>query len=67
LATTERRRKEMLQKFFAKMQKEGGQGLTEYALILVLVSVAMVIGLTALQGGINNAYTAVITALTPTP
>ena len=67
LATTERRRKEMLQKFFAKMQKEGGQGLTEYALILVLVSVAMVGGLTLLSGGISNAYSAVVSALTPTP
>jgi len=57
----------MLQKFFAKMQKEGGQGLTEYALILVLVSVAMVGGLTLLSGGISNAYSAVVSALTPTP
>jgi len=57
----------MLQSFFAKLQKEEGQGLTEYALILVLVSVAMVAGLTALSGGIGAAYTAVVGALTPTP
>ena len=57
----------MLQKFFVKMQNEVGQGLTEYALILVLVSVAMVAGLTALSRGIGAAYTAVVTALTPTP
>ena len=56
-----------MKKFLAKMRKEGGQGLTEYALILVLVSVAMVAGLTALSGGIGAAYTAVVTALTPTP
>ena len=46
----------MLTKFFAKMQYEDGQGLVEYALILVLVSVALVLSLQALTGGLNNAF-----------
>ncbi len=42
--------------FFAKMQSDEGQGLVEYALILVLVSVALVVALQALTGGLNNAF-----------
>ena len=53
----------MLQKFFAKMHSEEGQGLVEYALIIVLVSVALVVALGQLQGGINTAFQAGITAL----
>jgi pilus assembly protein Flp/PilA len=51
--------------FFGKMRKEEGQGLVEYALIIVLVSVALVGGLTLLTGGISNAFSAAVTAITP--
>ncbi len=53
----------MLTRFFAKMQSEEGQGLVEYALIIVLVSVALVVVLQALTGGIGNALTASTNAL----
>ncbi len=33
-----------------------GQGLVEYALIIALVSIALVIALTALAGGIENVF-----------
>lgn len=53
----------MLKRFITKMRSEEGQGLVEYALIIVLVSVALVLALTALTGGINNAFTAATTNL----
>jgi len=46
----------MLTRIIAKTRSEEGQGLVEYALILVLVAVAMVAALQALTGGLNNAY-----------
>ena len=64
-ATAKKRRKEMLQKFFAKMQKEEGQTLVEYALIIVLVSVALIAALGLLKGGISGAFSYAISALTP--
>jgi pilus assembly protein Flp/PilA len=53
----------MLKKLMAKMQDEKGQGLVEYGLIIVLVSVALVVALGQLQGGINNAFQQAIGAL----
>jgi pilus assembly protein Flp/PilA len=43
--------------------REDGQGLTEYALILALVSVLSFGALTALSGGINGVFTTITTAL----
>jgi pilus assembly protein Flp/PilA len=60
---TPRRRKEMLKKLMAKMQNEEGQGLVEYALIIVLVSVALVASLGLLSDGISNAFSRAISAL----
>ena len=57
----------MLMRFFAKMRDEEGQGLVEYALIIVLVSVALVLSLQALTGGISNAFSSAVSAITPTP
>ncbi len=57
----------MLKRVFAKLQSEEGQGLVEYALILVLVSVALVIALQVLTNGISNAFSAASNAITPTP
>ena len=46
----------MLQKFIAMMQNEEGQGLVEYALIIVLISIVCVIALTAVGSGVNSVY-----------
>ena len=43
-------------KIFTKMQAEEGQGLIEYALILVLISIVCLIALTAIGTGINSAF-----------
>ena len=41
----------MLKKLMAKMQNEEGQGLVEYALIIVLVSIAAIATLTTSRHG----------------
>jgi pilus assembly protein Flp/PilA len=41
------------------MQNEEGQGLVEYALILVLISVLSIIALTALGVSVNSVFTAI--------
>jgi pilus assembly protein Flp/PilA len=50
------RRYTMLRSFFAK---EEGQGLVEYALILVLIAVVVIGALTLLGSNINNLFTEV--------
>ena len=55
----------MLQKFFGKIQTEEGQTLVEYALIIVLVSIALIVALGLLAGGISGAFSYAISALTP--
>jgi pilus assembly protein Flp/PilA len=40
-------------------EREEGQGLVEYALILSLVSVAAIVALTALSGSINGILTGI--------
>jgi pilus assembly protein Flp/PilA len=61
---TPRRRKEMLTKFFVqmqnKMQDEEGQGLVEYALIIALVSVLLVVALTSLKDGIAGVFSDIV-------
>jgi pilus assembly protein Flp/PilA len=47
------RRNTMLRSFFAK---EEGQGLVEYALILVLIAVVVIGALTLLGGNIRNLF-----------
>jgi pilus assembly protein Flp/PilA len=42
---------------------ESGQGLVEYALIIALVSVALIVSLTTLKNSINNVFNRVGTAL----
>lgn len=49
----------MLQKFFAKMSKEEGQGLVEYGLILFLVSIVVVLALTAVGVSVNSVFVAI--------
>jgi len=60
-----RRREEMFKKLMAKLQNEEGQGLVEYALIIVLVSIALIAALGLLAGGISNAFSYAVSALTP--
>ncbi len=53
----------MLNGFFEKFRHEEGQGLVEYGLILVLVATALVLALTYLAGGLNNAFSFAVTRL----
>ena len=50
----------MLKKLMAKMQNEEGQGLVEYALIIVLVSIAVIVGLTALGTNVNSIFCQIV-------
>ena len=43
--------------------EDAGQDLVEYALIVALVSVALIAALTALTGGISTAFSEAVTAL----
>jgi|OpeIllAssembly_1097287.scaffolds.fasta_scaffold852952_2 Flp pilus assembly pilin Flp len=53
----------MTPKFLMKLRAEKGQGLTEYALILVLVAVAVVTGLTGFGVGLGNLFDRILNAL----
>jgi pilus assembly protein Flp/PilA len=49
----------MLNKLIAFLRNEEGQSLAEYALILVLVSIAAITALTALGGDISSTFNTV--------
>lgn len=49
----------MLNKLMAKMQNEEGQGLVEYALIIVLVSIATIAMLSALGLKVGGVFTSI--------
>ena len=57
----------MLTKFFVKMQNmmqdEAGQGLVEYALIIVLVSIAVIVALTAMGTSVSSVFNNIVTKL----
>ena len=53
----------MLSKFFAKMSDEQGQGLVEYALIIVLVSIVAMVALGYLGVTINGVFQQINDAL----
>ena len=53
----------MLKKLMAKMQNEEGQGLVEYALIIVLVSIAVIVALTALGTNVSSVFDKIVTKL----
>ena len=53
----------MLQKLMAKMQNEEGQGLVEYALIIVLVSIAVLVALTAMGTSVSSVFNNIVTKL----
>ena len=48
-----------MQDLKSKLQDEEGQDLVEYALIVALISLAAVVGMQALAGDINTAFTTV--------
>ena len=52
-----------LQALVTLAQREEGQGLVEYSLILAFVSVLSIAALTALSGGINEVFSTVTEAL----
>lgn len=60
---TKRRTKEMLKKLMGKMQNEEGQGLVEYALIIVLVSIACIVALSILGVSVSNVFSQITTSI----
>jgi pilus assembly protein Flp/PilA len=50
-----------------KSRAAEGQGLVEYALIIALVSIALIVALTALAGGIRNVFSDIQVALSSRP
>jgi len=54
----------MLNSVIMMFRDEEGQGLVEYALIIVLVSIALIAGLVLLKGSIYNVFNSIGTVLT---
>jgi len=55
--------KRMIQKLW---MEEEGQDLTEYALLLTLISLALIAGMTGLATAISNVFSNAVTQLNPT-
>ncbi len=53
----------MLKGFFAKLRKEEGQGLVEYALILFLIAIVVIGALTTLGLNVNTVFTSIAARL----
>ena len=53
----------MMKKFFAKMSDEKGQGLVEYALILVLVAIVVIGVLTTMGTSVQAVFQQIVDAL----
>ena len=57
-----------MKKFFSKVmfylaQKQKGATAVEYALIVALIALAIVVGVTAVGGGLNTAFTNISTQI----
>ena len=50
--------------FTAWMHSEEGQGMVEYALIIALIAIALIVGLRAVSGSISTAFTRINSGLT---
>jgi pilus assembly protein Flp/PilA len=61
---TPRRRDEMFKKLMAMMQNEEGQGLVEYALIIVLVSIVVLVALSLLGTQVSTVFSQITSVLT---
>ena len=55
----------MLKKLMAKMQNEEGQGLVEYALIIVLVSIVVIAALSLLGTNVSTVFSNIATYTQP--
>lgn len=53
----------LIWKLRAALQREEGQGMVEYALILVLVSIVVILILTLLGGTIKNVFSDIVAGL----
>ena len=56
--------KKMLNKFYAFMISEDGQGMVEYGLIIALVAIAVISAITILGGNITGIFNKTTSALT---
>jgi pilus assembly protein Flp/PilA len=45
-----------LKKVLSVLKNEKGQGMVEYGLIIALVSIAVIVAITALGGNLNNIF-----------
>ena len=54
----------MMEKMMRLVKDESGQGMAEYGLILALVSIAVIIALTALGGGLRGIFQTVTDEVT---
>lgn len=53
----------LIAQLLARLTREDGQGMVEYALIIALVAIALVMALTALSGGLNTVFTSITKSL----
>jgi len=53
----------MFKKMMAKLQKEEGQGLVEYALILVLIAIVVIAVLSVIGTSVNQVFSEIGSAL----
>jgi len=54
-----------VQNLFARFEREEGQTMAEYGVILAVITGGIVLALTALSGGIQGAISNVVNTLTP--
>ena len=51
----------------SELDEEAGQGLVEYALIIVLIAIALIAALSLVTGGVQNAFSRITSALELAP
>ena len=53
----------LLRQLFAMLQREEGQDLAEYGLVIALIAIIAITGLTLLGGGISSILASIATAI----